>query len=68
MDYNEYNDIQLQLGGVGDELRLNMKEMLDSSEADPAAKALVQNATEQIAKSLNALSILISRSLRLIGK
>ncbi|MBQ8357121.1 MAG: hypothetical protein IJX39_04865 [Clostridia bacterium] len=61
MDYREYDRIQVVLGGIGDDLRHEMKEILGKSTADAKTKALVDNACTRISKSIDELALLISQ-------
>ena len=63
MDYRDYDRIQAALGGIGDELRDELKEILNESVADANTKALVDNACTKITKSIDELALLISQAM-----
>ena len=56
----KYDRIQADLGGIGDGLLLDMKEILEKSEADEATKALVSDSLKAVANALNALASNVS--------
>ena len=68
MDYAKYDAIQAGLGAVGSELRLNAKELMAKSEADPETKKLVSEALEAVAFSLDSLAIEVSHVAELMTK
>lgn len=61
----EYDNIQAALGGIGDGLLLDMKDILEKSEADEATKALVNDSIKAVATALNALAENVSQLARL---
>ena len=62
----EYDNIQAALGGIGGGLLMDMKEILEKSDADEATKALVNDSVKAVADALNALSAEVSRLARII--
>ena len=63
MDYREYDRIQAAIGGIGDELRNELKKILNKSVADANTKTLVDNACTKITKSIDELALLISQAM-----
>ena len=63
MDYREYDRIQAAIGGIGDELRNELKKILNKSVADANTKTLVDNACTKNTKSIDELALLISQAM-----
>ena len=63
MNYQEYDEIQAELGAVSGYFLSDMKKILEDSSADPATKALVKETSNAVASALNNLAILVSHVL-----
>ena len=68
MDYSEYDRIQADLGAVGYSYEITCREMLSNSKADEESKELVRNICKATENHLDAVSLLISRTARLMTK
>ena len=64
VNYREYDRLQIELGGIGDELRAELKNVLADSNADQASKQLVTEACDRITKSFDRVALLLSQALR----
>ena len=64
MDYREYDIIQADLGSLGDAFRANVKDILNASNESEETKELVNQICEEISKTVDAVSLNISRAMR----
>ena len=60
MNYNEYDRLQIELGGVADSFKNDVKHIINLSAADPETKELISAVCDKFAASLSELSILVS--------
>lgn len=64
MNYREYDRIQMELGGVGEGLRADLKDILKNSNADENSKQLVTMACDKITKAFDEVALLVSQAMR----
>ena len=68
MDYEKYQKLQADLGGVGAEFQSSVKNIIQNSDADQHTKDLVNTVCAEIAKSLDQVAIYISNTAQLMTK
>ena len=61
MDYQMYDKIQADLGGVGDELQSELKKISSQSNADQQTKDLLNEFGKKICDTFNSLADIVSR-------
>lgn len=61
MDYQMYDKIQADLGGVGDELKSELKKILSQSNADQQTKDLLDEFGNKICDTFDSFAKLISK-------
>lgn len=66
MDYRKYDQLQAELGGIGDTLRLDLQPLLEASTADADTKDLVRAVAICISRRLDELALTVSETLRLM--
>ena len=66
MDYRKYDQLQAELGGIGDTLRSELQPLLEASTADADAKDLVRAVAICISRRLDELALTVSETLRLM--
>ena len=64
MDYREYDAIQADLGSLGDDFRLRVKKIIETSNATKETKELAEQLCKEISDTVDAVALNISRALR----
>ncbi len=64
MNYNEYDRIQMELTGVGDGLRSEIRHILMNSNADQETQELVSQVCNKISRSFDEIALLLSQAMR----
>lgn len=64
MDYREYDAIQADLGSLGDDFRLRVKKIIEASNTTKETKELAEQLCKEISRTIDAVSLNISRAMR----
>lgn len=68
MDYQKYDDLQLQLTSIGYDFSKRIEELLEKSTADAETKQLVSDVCKEIANTFDTCARRISETAKLLTK
>ena len=68
MDYDIYDGLQAELGGVGDAFRSNVNLYLSNQQIPDESRELLAGLCTEFERSLNELSRIVSEALRATAK